>query len=72
MITGAIVLVACFASCIFEPAYIIDSMLLIGEFGGVLIQFIKLILELLISILLIIAPNRHSHPFSLPPSIFLY
>ena len=49
----------------------IDSMLLLVKLGEVLIQFIKLILGLLISIIFIATPNRHSHPFSLPPSLFL-
>ena len=51
IMTGAIVVVACFSRCIFA---------------------LKLILGLLISILLIIAPICHSHHFFLPPSCFLY
>ena len=48
IITGAILVVACFARCIFESKSVIASMLLLGELVGVLIQFIKLILGLLI------------------------
>ena len=71
IITGAIVGVACFARYIFAPESDIASMLLLVGLGGASILFIKLILGLLISILLTIAPNRHSQPFSLPPIIFL-
>ena len=56
MMTGDIVVVDCFARCIFAPEYTIASLFLLGEFGWVPIKFIKLILELLISILLMIAP----------------
>ena len=69
--TRAIVVVACFARCILSPESMIASVFLLGEFSGVLIQFIELILGLLISILLIIDPNRHSHPFYLLPNFFL-
>ena len=72
IIIGYIVVVACFARCIFAPVSIIASVLLLGKLGGVLIQFIKLILGLLISILIIIAPNRHLHLFSLPTSLFFW
>ena len=51
IITGAIVVVDFFSKCIFAPESAIDSVLLLVEFGGVPIQFIKLILGLLISIL---------------------
>ena len=71
IITGAIVVVAYFDRCTFAPEYEIDIILLLGELDGVSIQFIKLILGLRISILLISAPNRHLHPFSIPPSLFL-
>ena len=71
IITRDIVVVACFVKCIFAPESDIASMLLLGDLGGVLIKFIKIILGLLISILLIITPNRHSHPFSFLLSIFL-
>ena len=70
IITGAILVVACFSRCIFEPASTIASMLLLVGLGGVPIQIIKLILGLLLSILFIAAPNRHSYPFLLPPSLF--
>ena len=72
IITGAVVRVACFSRCTFATESEIASMLLLGGLGGVLIQFIKLILGLLISILFIAAPNHHLHPFSLPPSLFLW
>ena len=68
--TGTIVGVACLARCIFAPESAISSMLVLVGLGGVLILFIKLILGLLILILLYIAPNCHSHPFSLTPIIF--
>ena len=60
---GSIVVVACFDRCIFAPESEIARVLILGELSGGLIKFIKLILWLLISILLIIAPNCHSHPF---------
>ena len=68
MMTRAIVVVDCFSRCIFAPESAIASMFLLGEFVGVPIQLIKLILMLLISILLIIASNLNSHPFYLTPS----
>ena len=71
IMTGAIVVVACFARCIFAPMSAIAGVFLLGEFDGVPIQFIKIILGLLSSILLMIILNRHSHPFSLLPSLFL-
>ena len=40
-------MVDCFAMCVFAPESEIDIVFLIGEFGGVLIHFIKLILGLL-------------------------
>ena len=67
-----IVVVACFAVNIFVPESVIASIFLLGEFGGVPIKFIKLILGLLISMLFIIDPNCHSHPFSLPSSSSLW
>ena len=70
IITGAIVGVACPARCIFLPESAIDSMLVLVGLGGVLIWFIKLILGLIVLILLSIAPNHHSHLFSLPPILF--
>ena len=63
---GDIVVVACFARCIFAPEFAIPSVFLLGDFGGVPIKFIKLVFVLLILILLIISPNLHSHPFLLP------
>ena len=71
IMTGSIVLVAFLVRCIFAPESLIGSVFLLGEFGGVPIQFIKLILGLLISTLFIIAPNRHPCPFPLTPSLFL-
>ena len=71
IITGGIIVVDCFSRCIFALESAISIILLPGEIGGVPIQFIKLILGLLISILFIISPNHHSHHFSLPPSLFL-
>ena len=71
IVTGVIVLVYCLDRCIFAPESAISSVFLLREFGGVPIQYIKLILGLLISILFIVAPNRHLNPFSLPLSIFL-
>ena len=41
IIEGAIVLVDCFSRCIFAPESAIDSMLLLGEFGGSPIKFIN-------------------------------
>ena len=72
IITGSNVVVACFYRCIFAPDSVISSMLLLEEFGGIPVQLIKLILGLLNSVLSNIALNHHSHPFSLPPSIFLW
>ena len=69
---GAIVVVACFYRCIFTPDSVIASVFLLGEFGGVPIQIIKLILGLLILILLIISPNSHYHTFLIPPSCLLW
>ena len=71
IITGDIIVVACFDRCIFAPESAIDIMLLLGGLSGVSIQFIKLILGLLISFLFIAAPNHHLHPFYLLPSLFL-
>ena len=71
IIIGTILVVACFSRCIFAPESTIASIFLLGEFGGAPIQFTKLILGLLISILLIIAPNRHLRPFSLLLGLFL-
>ena len=71
IITGDSVVVACFDRCTFAPESEIASVLILGELSGGLIKFIKLILWLLISILLIIAPNCHLHPFSIPTSFFL-
>ena len=48
IITGAVVVVDCFAGCIFAPESAIDNMLFLGGLGGVSIQFIKIILGLLI------------------------
>ena len=50
IITGAIVVVACFARCIFAPESAMAIMFLLLGLGGVSIQFIELILGLLISI----------------------
>ena len=60
IITGSIVVVDCFGRCILAPESEIVSILLLVGLCGVLIQFIKLIFGLLISILFIAAPNRHS------------
>ena len=43
IITGAIVVVACFTGYIFVPESTMSSMLLIEGLGGVSIQYIKLI-----------------------------
>ena len=72
IMTGAIILVACLPRCIFAPEPTIASLFLLVEFGGFLIQFIKIIIGFLISILFVIAPNRHSHPSLLPQSLFLW
>ena len=72
IITGAIVGVIFFAKCTFAPESAIYRMLLLGVLGGVSIKFIKLILVLPISVLLIAACKCRSHPFSLTTSIFLY
>ena len=71
IITGAIVGVACLASCIFAPESEIAIILALVVVGGVTIWLLKLILGLLILILSFIAPKRYSHLFSLPPVIFL-
>ena len=71
IVTGVIVLVDCFYRCIIAPESVIASMLLLGGIGRVSIQLIKLILGLIISILFIPTPKRHSHPFSLLHSLFL-
>ena len=60
---GAVVVVDWFSKCIFASESDIARVFLLGEFGGLPIQFIKLILGLIISILSIIAPNHHLHPF---------
>ena len=72
IITEDIFVVACFYRFIFAPGSAKDSVFLLGEFGGVPIQFIKLIIGLLSLILIIISPNHHLQSFSLPPSCFLY
>ena len=71
VVTGVIVGAACLDGCMFAPESEISSVYLLGKLGGLKILFIKLILGVLILILLFIAPNRHLHPFSLPPSLFL-
>ena len=48
MMTGAIVVVACFSRYKFALESEIAIVFLLGEFGGVSIQFIKLVLGLLI------------------------
>ena len=48
IIIGAIIVVDFFAGCIFAPESEIASMLLLGGSGGLLLQFIKLILGLLV------------------------
>ena len=70
IITRTIVGVACLARCIFALESGISSMVVLVGLCGVWIWSIKLILGLLILILLSIAPNRHSHTFSLPPILF--
>ena len=57
--TRSIVGVYCLASCIFAPESVIAIMLALVGLGGVLILFIKLILELLILILLTNTPSLH-------------
>ena len=71
IITGSIVVTACFDRYIFAPESEISIMLLPGELGGVPIQLIKIILGLLISILFIINLNPHLPPFLLLPSLLL-
>ena len=71
IITGSIVGMAWLARCIFAPESEIASVYLLVELGGIPTLLIKLILGVLILILFIIAPNRNSHPFSMPPSLFL-
>ena len=66
--TGAIVVMDCFAMCIFASESVIASVFLLGELGGVLIKFIKRIVGLLITFSFIVVPKRHPHPFLLPPS----
>ena len=68
---GSIVGVASFSRWIFAPDSLIADVKFLGELGGGPIFFIKLILGVPILILFILAPNRHLHPFSLPPSLFL-
>ena len=48
IMTGAIVVVACFSRCIFAPESASANVFLLGELGGVPIQFVKLNLGLLI------------------------
>ena len=43
IITGDIVVLTCFARCIFTPESVIARVLLLGYLGGISIQFIKLI-----------------------------
>ena len=69
--TGGIVVVAWLDICMIEPNSKIASVYFLGELGGVPILLIKLILGLLRLILFIIAPNRHFHPFLMPPKCFL-
>ena len=71
IITVGIVVVNFFPRCISAPESAIASMLLLGGLGGISIQFIKLILGLLISILFIASPNRRLQLFSFPSSLFL-
>ena len=52
---GEVFVVDFFGRCIIAPDSVIASMFLLGKFGGVPIQFIKIISGLLISILLIIS-----------------
>ena len=70
--TGVIVVETCLDRCIFTPESAMASMCLLVELGGVPILLIKPSLGVLVLILVIIAPNRHLHPFSLPPSTLLY
>ena len=71
IITGDIVCVASFAICMFAPESVIVGVYFLGELGGVPVLLIKLILVVPILILFVIYPNRHLHPFFLPPSPFL-
>ena len=50
IITGAVLVVACFYRCVFAPDSAIYSILLLVVLGGVWVSFIKLIIGLLISI----------------------
>ena len=69
IITGAIVVVSCFARCVLAPESAIAGILLLGELGWVPIQFIKILLGILISNVLIIFPNHHLHNFSFSRSL---
>ena len=70
IIIGSIVWMACLARCIFSPEPAIAIMVVLVGLGGVSMWFIKLILGLLLLILLSIASNRYSRPFSMPPILF--
>ena len=59
IITGDIVVLACFDRGIFATESVISSILLLVVLGRVLIKFIKIVLGLLILILFIVAPNHH-------------
>ena len=70
IMTGVMFVVIFFSDCIFTPDSTIYSVLLIGEFGEVLIQSIQLNLGLVILILIIITATHPLDPSSLPLSRF--
>ena len=65
-LTGAIVGLSILAKCMLSPEPAIAKFLLKGEFVGVSIFWVKVILGLYT-----ISHNRYLQPFSLPPIIFL-
>ena len=72
IMNGEIVAVDCLARCMFVPQSVMAIMCLLGELYWVPILLIKLSLGVLILILFVITHNRHSYPFSLPRSRFLW
>ena len=70
IVTGGIVGVDLFTRWMFAPEFVIANVQVLGDLVGVLTLLIKLILGVLILIVSIIDPNRHFHPFLLPPSLF--
>ena len=63
IINGAIVCLPCLTGCMFTTESEIASVCLLGELGEVLILLIKLTLGVIILILFIIVPHRHSYLF---------